>query len=80
MATRRVVLKYPQELIKAPVLSRMAKRFDIEFSIRRARVSEELGELALELEGEPDALENSVRYLEEQGILVEPLEGDVVSP
>jgi len=80
MATRKVMLKYPEHLIKEPVLFRMAKQFDVMPNIRRARVTETVGEIALELEGSADHLERGIRYLQEAGVLVEPLEGDVVSP
>ena len=80
MATRKVMLKYPEELIKEPVLFRMAKEYDVMPNIRRARVTDTVGEIVLELEGSPESLEQGVRYLEQEGVLVEPLEGDVVSP
>ena len=80
MATRKVMLKYPEELIKEPVLFRMAKEYDVMPNIRRARVTDTVGEIVLELEGTAEGLEQGVRYLQEQGVLVEPLEGDVVSP
>jgi hypothetical protein len=47
-------------------------------NIRRARVTETVGEIALELEGESESLSRGIRYMEERGVLVEPLEGDVV--
>ena len=78
MATRKVMLKYPENLIKEPVLFQMAKQFDVMPNIRRARVTETVGEIALELEGTSDDLARGIRYLEERGVLVEPLEGDVV--
>ena len=40
MATRKVMLKYPEELIKEPVLFRMAKEYDVMPNIRRARVTD----------------------------------------
>lgn len=80
MATRKVMLKYPEDLIKEPVLFRMAKEFDVMPNIRRARVTDTVGEIVLELEGSDEGLESGVKYLQEQGVLVEPLEGDVVSP
>jgi len=80
MATRKVMLKYPEHLIQEPVLFRMVREFDVMPNIRRARVTDTVGEIALELEGSPENLERGVRYLEEQGVLVEPIEGDVVSP
>ena len=78
MPTRKVMLKYPENLIKEPVLFQMAKQFDVMPNIRRARVTETVGEIALELEGESESLSRGIRYMEERGVLVEPLEGDVV--
>jgi ABC-type methionine transport system ATPase subunit len=80
MATRKVMLKYPEHLIQEPVLFRMAKEFDVMPNIRRARVTETVGEIALELDGDAENLERGIRYLREHGLQVEPLEGDVVSP
>lgn len=80
MATRKVMLKYPENLIQEPVLFRMVREFDVMPNIRRARVTDTVGEIALELEGSPDNLERGIQFLQQQGVLVEPLEGDVVSP
>ncbi len=80
MATRKVMLKYPEHLIQEPVLFRMVRQFDVMPNIRRARVTDTVGEIALELEGSPENLEKGVAYLREQGVQVEPIEGDVVSP
>ncbi|TET64667.1 ferredoxin, partial [Candidatus Aerophobetes bacterium] len=40
MAKKRVTLTFPQELIKEPVIFRMAKQFDLVPNIRRAKVTE----------------------------------------
>jgi ABC-type methionine transport system ATPase subunit len=80
MSTRKVMLKYPEDLIKEPVLFEMAKKFDVMPNIRRARVTDTVGEIVLELEGPADELERGIRFMEERGVIVEPLEGDVVSP
>jgi ABC-type methionine transport system ATPase subunit len=80
MSTRKVMLKYPEGLIKEPVLFEMAKKFDVMPNIRRARVTDTVGEIVLELDGPADELERGIRFMEERGVIVEPLEGDVVSP
>jgi NIL domain-containing protein len=67
MAKRKVMLKYPEALIKEPVPN-----------IRRARVTETIGEIVAELEGAPDDLERGIRYLKQTGVVVEPVEGDIV--
>ena len=50
MATKRLKLTFPQELIKEPVIFTMAKKFDVMPNIRRAKVTESVGEVVLELE------------------------------
>jgi ABC-type methionine transport system ATPase subunit len=53
---RRVKLTFPQQLIKEPVIFTMAKKYDIMPNIRRARVTETVGEMVLELEGAEENL------------------------
>ncbi len=79
MATKRVKLTFPQELIKEPVIFTMAKKFEIMPNIRRAKVTESVGEVVLELEGGEKKLEDGIAYLRERGVKVEAVEGDVVS-
>ena len=78
MAKRMVKLTFPQELIKEPVTFKMAKRYDIIPNIRRARVSETVGEIVLELEGKKDDLEKGIKYLEKRTVKVEPVVGDII--
>lgn len=78
MATRRVRLTFPQELIQEPVIYTMAKQFDVMPNIRRAKVTETVGEVVLELEGTEENLDRGVAYLLERGVKVEPVVGDVV--
>jgi ABC-type methionine transport system ATPase subunit len=76
--SRRVRLTFPQELITEPVIYTMAKRFDIMPNIRRAKVTETVGEVVLELVGEQQSLDKGVAYLVERGVKVEDLPGDIV--
>jgi len=76
MATKRVKLTFPQELIKEPVIFTMAKKFDVMPNIRRAKVTEGVGEVVLELEGSEKRLDEGISYLKERGVKVEPVEGD----
>ncbi len=79
MSTKRVKLTFPQELIKEPVIFTMARKFDVMPNIRRAKVTESVGEVVLELEGPEKELEEGIKYLKERGVRVEAVEGDVVS-
>ena len=75
---KRIKLTFPQHLIKEPVIFSMAKKFDVMPNIRRARVTETVGEMVLELEGAEDDLKEGIQYLKEQGVDVELVEGDIV--
>ncbi len=75
---QRVKLTFPQHLIKEPVIFTMAKKYDVMPNIRRARVTETVGEMVLELEGTEENLKKGIQSLREQGIDVELVEGDIV--
>jgi len=72
------MLKYPEGLIQEPVLFRMAMKFNVVPNIRRARIDESIGEMVLTLEGTAESLDQGIRYLRDAGVLVDPVEGDIV--
>jgi ABC-type methionine transport system ATPase subunit len=73
---KRVKLTFPQHLIKEPVIFTMAKKYNVMPNIRRARVTETMGEMVLELEGTEENLGKGIKSLEGQGINIELIEGD----
>jgi len=75
---QRVKLTFPQHLIKEPVIFTMAKKYDVMPNIRRARVTETVGEMVLELEGSEENLNKGIKSLKDQGIIVELVEGDII--
>ena len=74
----RFYLTFPQSLIKKPVICWLAKRFDVIFNIRSATVNARMGLLALEIEGPEKEIRRAVTWLENQGILVEPIEKNII--
>ena len=79
MARKQVTLIFPQHLIKDPVIYTMSKECEVMPNIRRAKITETVGEMTLELEGAEENLTRAVAFLEKKGIKVEPVGGDVVS-
>lgn len=78
MAKKMVHLVFPQRLIKKPVIYAMARKFDVIPNIRRAKVTETVGEVTLELEATRENLEKGINFLIRQGIKVESIVGDIV--
>lgn len=78
LVKKMVKLVFPQHLIKEPVTFKMAKKFDIIPNIRRARVTETVGELVLELDGAEENIEKAMKYLMKLGVDVKTIEADIV--
>jgi len=78
MARKIVNLVFPQVLIKKPVIFTVSKKYNIIPNIRRAKVTETVGEVTLEFTGKKENLEKAIRYLERKGIKVEEVPGDLI--
>ena len=57
-----------------PLICQMARQFDIVFNLRNANVTKDMGILAMELEGERSVIKDAVKWMESQGVQVEPVE------
>ena len=78
MLKKMVHLVFPQELIKEPAIYTMAKKYEVIPNIRRAKITETVGEVTLELEGTGENLDKAIKYLEKIKIKVEPVVGDII--
>ncbi len=78
MAKRRVHLTFPGRLADEPILWQLSQACGLVFSIRQADFTEGIGWIMAELEGDPQALDRGIRWLEEKGVHVDPIEQDVV--
>ncbi|MBI2912727.1 MAG: NIL domain-containing protein [Chloroflexi bacterium] len=78
MAKQRVKFTFPTDLIKEPVIWKLGREFDLVTNIRRADVTEDRGWVVLEVEGEMAEIERGVRWVQEQGVRVDPVPGDIV--
>ena len=78
MAKKMVHLIFPQRLIKKPVIFGMAIKCRVSPNIRRAKITESVGEVVLELDGTKEALEKGIKYLIQHGVKVEPIVGDII--
>ena len=71
-------MTYPKKLVREPLIYWVSRTFDVITNIRSASVSEEIGIIALELDGSPEAIEGAVEWFREQGVTVEPIEKNVI--
>ena len=75
---RRLWLMYPPRRIKTPVIWQLGQKFPLVTNLRQVSVTDEIGIVCLELEGERSQIKAAIKWLEKQGIRVEPVEINVI--
>ncbi len=65
---------YPARLITRPVIYELGKDFNVVTNVRQASVTDEIGLVSIELDGERDEIKKAIAWLEELGVKVEPVE------
>jgi ABC-type methionine transport system ATPase subunit len=76
---QRLWLMYPPRLIKKPFIWEVGHKFKITTNIRQASVTDEIGIVCLELVGHRDEVKAAIKWLEKQGVSVEPVEIGVIA-
>ena len=76
--TKRLWLTYPKKAIRRAVIYELGHKFEVLTNIRQASVTEEVGIVSLELEGERAEIKRAIKWLESLGIKVEPVEINVI--
>jgi ABC-type methionine transport system ATPase subunit len=75
---RRLWLMYPPKFITTPVIWNLARKFPVVTNVRQASVTDEIGIVCLELSGQRPDVKAAIKWLEELGIKVEPVEIGVI--
>ncbi len=73
----RVKLTFPESLVRSPVLAQLVREFDVDPDIRRADITDSVGWIVCELDGQADKIDAAVEWLKVEGIGVDLL-GDVL--
>jgi len=78
MVSKKIVLHFPQKLIDKPIISMLAREFNLEFNVLKASITpEEEGLMVLEISGEEKDFDSGIRFLGKEGVRIQPLSKDV---
>lgn len=78
MPSLRFHIRFPEEKIKEPVVYQIGREYKVVTNVRRADVRETTGWMDLELTGETAEIERAIDGLRKKGIVVDPIELNVV--
>jgi ABC-type methionine transport system ATPase subunit len=75
---QRLWLMYPPRLIKKPFIWEVGHKFKVVTNIRQASVTDEIGIVCLELNGKREEVKAAIKWLEKNGVNVEPVEINII--
>jgi len=73
----RVKLTFPEALVRQPVLAHVIRDFNVIPDIRRAEITNSIGWIICELDGESDQIDAAIEWLKAEGVGVDLL-GDLL--
>jgi hypothetical protein len=73
---KRIYCTFPKELIREPILYNLGKNFDVIPNIRGASISDDIGLVYLELEGDEGEVEKAMQYLIDRNVKLDPVIGE----
>lgn len=75
---RKVYLTFPTAQVKEAIICDMYDKYKVRFNIRSASVNEQVGLMAVELEGPEDSVTEAMKFFRSRGLNVEPIEMSVI--
>ena len=78
MGRQRVKFTFDGDLVKEPIIYMLGRDFHLVTNIRRAEVSDSLGWVVLELDGEKEEIERGLQWVNSTGVRVDSIGGDVL--
>ena len=79
MIKRKLVLSFPENIVTKPITYRLVKEFNLEFNILRAEITPDMeGKMLIELRGDKDKIEQSIKYLTDTGVSVQEAAKDII--
>ncbi len=75
---RKVYLTFPSAQVKEAIICDMYDQYKVRFNIRSASVNEQVGLMAVEMEGPEDNIVKAIQFFKSRGLTVEPIEMNVI--
>jgi ABC-type methionine transport system ATPase subunit len=73
MAKKIVILNFSRDLLKEPIIHNLGQQFCLVTNIHLAEITEDMGWIKVELEGEPEQIEDGLAWVMSRGVRVESI-------
>ena len=79
MPKRRVKLTFARDAVTHPVIYELGHTYEVVTNIRGGEIVADSGWLYIEVSGEDDEIDRALEWAIEQGVRVDPVEGDIIA-
>ncbi len=79
MASEKLILSFPKNVVTKPIVYHVVKDFDLEFNILRAEITPNLeGRMLLEIRGKKDKIEECKNFFKKEGVQVREATQEII--
>ena len=78
MSKVKIKLFFSGPSIKRPLVYELGTKFNVVTNIRRAEITDSGGWVILELDAEKEEIKKSIKWAEDEGVIVTLIEGDFI--
>ena len=78
MASKRVRFTFEGGAVEDPLVYQLGHEFKLVTNIRMADVENGFGWVILQLDGDTDEIERGIHWMQERGVRIDPVGGDIV--
>jgi hypothetical protein len=68
---QQIFLTFPEQVLNEPLIFLLGRDFKLVPNIRGAMITDKMGMMALEVEGDPPEIERAIQFLRERGVKVD---------
>jgi ABC-type methionine transport system ATPase subunit len=70
----RYKMTFPQKIVGEPIMTKLSHDFGVSYNMMRGRITEKGAWLEIELIGSAKNIDRAIKYLDERGVSIQPLE------
>jgi ABC-type methionine transport system ATPase subunit len=68
---QQIFLTFPQQVLSEPLIYILGRDFSLVPNIKGAMITDQMGMMALEVDGAPEDIERAIQFLRERGVKVD---------
>lgn len=72
--SKRYKMTFPAKIVGEPIMTKLSNDFGVSYNMMRGRITEKGAWLEVELLGAGKNIDRALKFLEERGVAIQPLE------